>query len=105
MKYVLKEGMIVTDEPGIYLPNDLGIRIENELLVVKGKKNEYGQFMYFEPLTMCPIDLDAVDVNIMSDRELKLLNDYHELVYKNVSPYLNDKEKLWLKMQTRKLVR
>ena len=54
---------------------------------------------------MCPIDLDAVDVNIMSDRELKLLNDYHELVYKNVSPYLNDKEKLWLKMQTRKLVR
>ena len=83
----------------------MGIRIENELLVVKGKKNEYGQFMYFEPLTMCPIDLDAVDVNIMSDRELKLLNDYHELVYKNVSPYLNDKEKLWLKMQTRKLVR
>lgn len=101
----LEEGMIVTDEPGIYIPDVIGIRIENELLVCKGTNNEYGQFMHFEPLTLCPIDMDALDVSLMNDREIALLNAYHEQVYKQISPYLDEEHKLWLKTQTRKVVR
>ena len=98
-------GMIVTDEPGIYIPDVIGIRIENELLVCNGTNNEYGQFMHFEPLTLCPIDLDAVDVSLMNDQEIEWLNNYHELVYNKLSSYLNEEEKLWLKTQTRKVIR
>ena len=99
----LVEGMIVTDEPGIYLPDELGIRIENELLVVKDKKNEYGQFYHFEPLTVCPIDLEALDTSLMSAREKDALNNYHQFVYKKLSGYLNDEEKVWLKLHTRRV--
>lgn len=101
----LEEGMIVTDEPGIYIPDVIGIRIENELLVTKGTNNEYGQFLHFEPLTFCPIDMDALDVSLMNDREINLLNEYHELVYKTIAPYLDEEHKVWLKTQTRKVVR
>lgn len=104
-RVIFEPGMIVTNEPGIYLPNKLGIRIENELLVEKGVNNEYGQFLHFDPITMCPIDLDAVDVSLMTDSEINYLNEYHELVYKNISPYLDAKEQLWLKTQTRKVIK
>ncbi|MEG0076294.1 aminopeptidase P family protein [Anaerorhabdus sp.] len=99
----LEEGMIVTDEPGIYLPNKLGIRIENELLTQKGKKNTYGQFMHFDTITLAPIDLDAVLPELMNDDEIEFLNAYHAEVYKQVSPYCTPKEKTWLKIQTRKI--
>ena len=102
---VLEEGMIVTDEPGIYLPHELGIRIENELLVVKGAKNFYGQFMQFEDVTYCPYDPDAVDVGLLSDRELEWLNDYHAHVYEILSPYLEGEDLEFLKKETRKIVR
>lgn len=94
-------GMIVTDEPGIYLEGQYGIRLENELLCVEGTENEYGQFMHFEVLTLAPIDLDAVDFNLLTYKEKKWLNDYHQNVYEQVSPYLTDEEKVWLKEYTR----
>ncbi|WP_028044711.1 aminopeptidase P family protein [Candidatus Stoquefichus massiliensis] len=98
---ILEAGMIVTDEPGIYLEGQYGIRIENELLVVNGSENEYGQFMHFDVLTYVPIDLDAIDVNLLTYKEKHWLNDYHQDVYKHISPFLNQDEKDWLKEYTR----
>ncbi|MDI9517818.1 MAG: aminopeptidase P family protein [Bacillota bacterium] len=98
---VIEEGMVVTNEPGVYIPNKLGIRIENEMLALNGAKNEYGQFMYFEPITYCPIDLDGVDTSLMTYEEIDTLNEYHKMVYDKISPYLDSKEKTWLKLQTR----
>ena len=101
--HAFEEGMIVTDEPGIYIEGSHGVRLENELLVCKGEQNEYGQFMYFEPITYIPMDLDAVNPDIMSEEDKKLLNTYHKTVYEKVSPYLNEEEKEWLKTYTREI--
>lgn len=98
---VLEEGMITTDEPGIYIEGKYGIRTENELVCHKGEKNEYGQFMYFENITYVPIDLDAIDPKQMTSVEKQRLNDYHANVYRVVSPYLNEEEREWLKVYTR----
>ncbi|MEG0549420.1 MAG: aminopeptidase family protein P, partial [Coprobacillus sp.] len=97
----LEPGMVVTDEPGIYLEGQYGIRIENELLCVEGKENEYGQFLHFDTLTVAPIDLDAVNIDMLTYKEKQWLNDYHQDVYNKVSPFLNDEEKDWLKEYTR----
>ena len=98
---VFEEGMVTTDEPGIYIEGKYGIRLENELVCQKGEKNEYGQFMYFENLTYVPFDLDAIDPKQMTEVEKKRLNDYHANVYKVVSPYLQGEELAWLKEATR----
>ncbi len=97
----LEEGMITTDEPGVYLEGKYGIRTENELVCHKAEKNEYGQFMCFENITYAPIDLDAIDPNELTGREKKMLNDYHALVYKTISPYMTEEENEWLKKYTR----
>lgn len=100
---VLEEGMIQSDEPGVYKEGEFGIRHENELLVVKGTKNFYGQFMHFEPLTFVPFDLDGIDQSKMTQDEIEWLNAYHAQVYDTLQPYLNDEEKDWLKNATRAL--
>lgn len=97
----IEPGMVITDEPGIYIEGSHGIRIENELLVCAGEKNEYGQFLYFEPLTFVPIDLDALRPELMTEEEKQLLNAYHQSVYEKISPYLEAEEKEWLKEYTR----
>ncbi len=99
----LEEGMVITDEPGIYIDGAYGIRTENELIVRKGNKNEFGKFMYFEPVTYAPIDLDAICPEDLSNDEKIYLNNYHKLVYEKISPYLTEKEKEWLKMYTREI--
>lgn len=98
---ILEEGMVTTDEPGVYLEGKYGIRTENELVCCKAEKNEYGQFMKFENITYAPIDLDAIDPNEMTGREKKMLNDYHAMVYKTLSPYMTAEENEWLKQYTR----
>lgn len=100
---VLEEGMIQSDEPGVYKEGEFGIRHENELLVVKGTNNFYGQFMHFEPLTFVPFDLDGIDTSKMTQDEIEWLNAYHAQVYDTLQPYLNDEEKDWLKNATRTL--
>ena len=99
--HVLEEGMLITDEPGIYIEGSHGIRLENETLVKKGECNEYGQFMYLEIVTYIPFDLDAIDPDIMTEEDKKRLNQYHKLVFEKVSPYLDEEEKEWLKQYTR----
>ena len=100
---VLEEGMVTTDEPGVYIEGSHGIRIENELVCRKAEKNEYGQFMDFETITYAPIDLDAIDPSLMSKREVKMLNDYHAMVYEKLSPYMTEEENIWLKKYTRSI--
>ena len=89
-------GMITTDEPGIYIENSHGVRHENELLCVAVAENEYGQFLEFEPITMVPFDLDGLDLKLLSDHEIKQLNDYQQLVFDTISPYLTNEERSWL---------
>lgn len=98
---VLEEGMITSDEPGYYLENEFGIRHENLVLCKKAEKTSFGQFMCFEPLTMVPFDLEGINPEEMTERERKLLNDYHQKVYTTISPYLDEEEKEWLKQATR----
>lgn len=99
----LEKNMVITDEPGIYIEGSHGIRIENELLVCEGEKNEYGQFMHFEHLTFVPIDLDALEPGLMTEKERQLLNSYHRKVYEKIAPYLNEDERDWLKVYTREI--
>lgn len=98
---VLEEGMVTTDEPGIYIEGSHGIRLENELLCRKGEQTEYGQFMYFEDLTCVPFDLDGVDGTLLGDRERTWLNQYHREVYERLSPYFEGEELEWLGEVTR----
>lgn len=99
----LNSGMIVTNEPGIYIENSHGIRIENELLIKEFKETEFGKFLEFEPLTFVPIDLEAINKELLNLDEIKYLNDYHEKVYNKLNQYLSDEEKEWLKINTRKI--
>ena len=100
---ILEEGMVTTNEPGVYVENSHGIRIENEIVVRKAEKNEYGQFMNFEVITFAPIDLDAIDESLLLKDERIYLNNYHKQVYDKISPYLNEEEKQWLKIYTREI--
>lgn len=101
--WVFEEGMITTDEPGIYIEGSHGVRIENELLCRKGEENEYGQFMYFENLTYVPIDLDGIDPSAMEPKEIEFLNRYHQDVYEKLAPYFTGDELSWLREVTRKI--
>jgi Xaa-Pro aminopeptidase len=96
-------GMITTNEPGIYLKDKYGIRIENEMLCVEGTTNEYGTFLKFETITYCPIDLDAIQKSQLTYIEKEWLNNYHQMVYDKISPYLTKEEVEWLKEYTKKI--
>lgn len=98
-------GMITSDEPGIYIEGQFGIRHENEVLAVNLDKNAYGQFMGFEPLTWVPFDVDGLDVDEMEPAEVAWLNAYHAKVYEKVSPYLNEQQRQWLAHACRPLIR
>lgn len=102
---VLEEGMVTTNEPGIYIEGSHGIRTENEIVVRKAEKNFYGQFMEFEVVTLAPIDLDGIVPELMNKDEKDYLNWYHKLVYDKISPFLTDEEREWLKVYTREIGR
>lgn len=97
------EGMTVTDEPGLYLAGKFGVRIENTLLTVPYMTTEFGKFLRFEPLTLCPIDTRPIVVDMLSTEELGVLNAYHKMVYERLSPMLDEEHKAWLADKTRSL--
>ncbi len=96
-------GMIVTDEPGIYEEGEVGIRIENELLCCERVKNQYGQFLGFEPVTYCPIDLTPVRPELLDAEEKEWLNAFHQMVREKLTPHLNAAEAAWLAEKTKAL--
>lgn len=102
-KVVVEEGMVTSIEPGVYKAGKYGIRLENVVVAVKDYENESGQFMKFETLTNCPLDLEGIDVKLLSEEEIKWLNEYHKQVYDNLSPYLSEEEKEWLKEETKEI--
>lgn len=96
----LRAGMTVTDEPGIYLEGRFGVRIENTLLVVPAGETECGKFLGFETLTLCPIDVKPIIVEMLTADERQWLNDYHAMVFNRLKNRLNGEEKAWLAVAT-----
>lgn len=99
----LEVGMIVTNEPGAYIEGSHGIRIENELLVKEACETEHGKFLEFETITYAPIDLNGIVKTLLTKEEKQQLNEYHSEVYEKLSPYLNKKEKEFLKEYTKSI--
>lgn len=100
---VLEEGMVVTIEPGVYKTGSHGIRIENVFVIQKDIATDSGQFMNFQCLSFVPIDLRGLDIEILSQKEIKWLNDYHQEVFQALSPHLDEDEKEWLREETREI--
>ncbi|MBQ5316270.1 MAG: aminopeptidase P family protein [Oscillospiraceae bacterium] len=94
-----EEGMITSDEPGVYIEGEFGIRLEN-LILCREKQHTDKRFMCFDTLTLAPFDRAATDPGMMTDREIRLLNDYHARVWETLSPYLDDEEREWLLSET-----
>lgn len=99
----LLPGMTITNEPGIYRAEEYGIRTENTMLVVEDKTTSFGTFYRFEPLTLCPIDLNAICTEMLTSDEIQWLNQYHAHVYEELSPLLTPEEQAWLKEATHAL--
>ena len=105
MPTLLEPGMTLTDEPGIYKAGRHGIRIENTLVIAPAQESEFGTFYKFEPLTLCPIDKEAILVEMLNDEELDWFNNYHQMVYNRLKPFLNEQEQAWLAEATSPLKR
>ena len=95
--------MTITNEPGIYKSGRYGNRTENTMLVVPARETELGVFYKFEPLTLCPIDKEAIRIDLLTDEEIEWLNSYHQRVYDMLSPMLTSDEQNWLKEATARL--
>ena len=100
-----REGMTITDEPGLYLEGQFGVRIENTLLTIPYRSTEFGVFLQFIPLTLCPIDTAPIDVTLLTDEELSWLNAYHDTVCTTLAPHLDAAEKVWLEAATKPIKR
>lgn len=97
----LRAGMTITDEPGIYLAGEFGVRIENTLLVTDYVQTDFGKFLQMEPLTLCPIDTAPIDAGLLTADEKKWLDDYHHMVFEKLSPWLGEDDKKWLEEATK----
>ena len=100
---VIEEGMVLSNEPALYRQGEYGLRTENMMVCVKRQSTEYGDFLGFDTLTLWPIDLRAVDKSLLTGEEVKWLNDYHQMVYTELSPFLNDELKTFLKEETARI--
>lgn len=104
-KVALEPGMILTNEPGVYREGKYGIRTENTMVVVKDTySEEFGEFYKFDTISLCPIDLEGVNAELLNNEEKAWLNDYHKRVYESLSPYLNLEEREFLKKETREIL-
>lgn len=102
-KTKLEKGMVITVEPGIYREGQHGIRTENTVVVREDEKTEFGQFLRFETISYCPIELDGICVEMLDEQEKRWLNEYHKVVYTKLSPHLTEDIREWFKGKTRKI--
>jgi Xaa-Pro aminopeptidase len=100
---ILEEGMVISNEPGVYIEGSHGIRIENILLLSHAQQTDYGQFLQFQTLTWVPLDPDAIDTQYFTEEQLVLYNNYQKTVYEKISTYLTPEEEAWLREETRQL--
>jgi len=100
MKTFLEQGMLVSDEPAMYRPGQYGFRTENLLLCADDRQTDYGRFMKFETVTLCYIDKQLIDQNLLDDNELQWLNDYHETVFRSLADLLEPEVRKWLREKT-----
>jgi Xaa-Pro aminopeptidase len=99
---VLEPGMVTSNEPGVYRTGQYGIRIENLIVTrVHKKTDDFGTFYDFETITLCPIDTKPIVKKLLTKKEIKWLNHYHELVFDRLKKHLNKEEKAWLKDKTK----
>ena len=96
----LQEGFVLTDEPGIYQEGQFGVRIENTLLIQPYKETAFGRFLQFETLTLCPIDKTPIITALLTPEEIQWLNNYHQRVYEQIAPHLDESERTWLRDAT-----
>ena len=95
--------MITSIEPGLYRPGQWGVRIENLVLNVAGPSNEFGEFLDFETLTLCPIDTRCIERALMRDDEVAWLNSYHATVRERLAPHVSGAALAWLHKRTEAL--
>jgi len=100
---ILTPGMLTSDEPAFYRNGEYGFRTENLILVVEHQETEFGKFLKFETVTLCPIDLHLINKDLLSAKEIEWLNNYHANVYDKIEDSLSENEKSWLKENTRKI--
>ena len=99
-KTAIEDGMVISNEPGLYMEGKFGVRHENLVLCETAEENEFGKFMHFKALTMVPIDKAGIDMSLMGKTDIERLNAYHKQVWKALSPHLEGDEKEWLKEAT-----
>ena len=99
----IKEGMVTSNEPGIYLENRYGIRIENLILAVKSNIGKTENFLEFETLSLCPLEPELIDSEMLTDLQKEWVNNYHDKVYNKLAPLLEESERVWLKGKTRRI--
>jgi len=98
---VIEAGMVLSNEPALYRLGEYGLRTENMIVCIKDKTTEFGEFLRFDTLTLCPIELKAIDKNLLNQEEIRWLNNYHQLVFEELAPLLNNELKLFLKELTK----
>ncbi len=98
-------GMLTTIEPGIYRPDEYGIRLENMVYTIEEESNQFGDFYQFENITFCPFSPELIDLDLLSEDELVWLNDYHREVLERLTPHLDEREIKWLRNECREIVR
>jgi len=99
----IKAGQVLSNEPGIYRENEYGIRIENMMVCVEKETTEFGKFLGFETLTLCPVDTRMIRIGLLSAKEIQWLNDYHQMVWNELSPLLTGELKSFLQEKTRSI--
>ena len=100
---ILEPGMVISNEPGIYRAGQYGIRTENLVAVKEAGESEFGRFLCFETLTLFPFDTKSIDKKMLTDDEIRWINDYHKTVFKKLSPKLTKEEAAWLEKKTREI--
>lgn len=101
--YPIQPGMVLTNEPGLYMEGKHGIRTENVMVVKQDERTEYGQFLVFEPITLVPIDIRAIDTELLDLEEITYVNTYHKQVFNTLAPHLTEQERAWLREKTEKI--